>query len=552
VANVRINYDFYSSDDQSFSDEDLPKEIYSNPLFDEEIIPMKTDPHHYNAESDLIESLCNHDSSIISFSKMDSLFDKFAGELTLLKSVLPGIDETDCHPEEETRFTKRLFDSLMEEIDLSFTLDYPMPPGIEDDDYDSERDIFILEDLLSNDSLLLPENKSFHFDIPSFSPPPTKPPDGNTGILNFKMMGDISEQKVPMLRLVITLVPNQEKSPDLLSHRGLETFQPSAECPMMIHGKNTPILDDDEEEDDDDEEDEDQEGRGSCCRDEGLAAGDEGLAAGDEGPSMRVDILSLGGDEFVPEGQQRAALVVKTVIGKPLELGYGVLRYQEIASREGQMPSVFEVDQGFESVQEPERLKRVSALMQPTLITWIDLKDGRVYIDVLAYPPLSPHVQTPPSPKWLSGLLPVSLALSIIPSPISSPMIPLTVASPIAPPATAKAKGFFTELGAYVEIQGGLIHDHTIRLGELSPALFERYDRDIGEFFTRSGVVRDEIFSQRYQFRSLEHEQERVAMTFGVIWRPVLDLESWAGQTDAQRVALWHAISDTQMENREL
>ncbi|GKF85522.1 hypothetical protein Tco_0253349, partial [Tanacetum coccineum] len=29
-------------------------------------------------------------------------------------------------------------------------------------------------------------------------------------------------------------------------------------------------------------------------------------------------------------------------------------------------------------------------------------------------------------------------------------------------------------------------------------------------------------------------------------------LESWAGQTDTQRAALWHAISDMQMENREL
>ncbi|GKG33004.1 hypothetical protein Tco_0430514 [Tanacetum coccineum] len=85
---------------------------------------------------------------------------------------------------------------------------------------------------------------------------------------------------------------------------------------------------------------------------------------------------------------------------------------------------------------------------------------------------------------------------------------------------------------------GGLIHDHTVQLGELSPALFERCDRDIGELFTRSGVVRDEIFSQRYQFRSLEHEHERVAVTFGVIWRPVLALELWASQTDAHRAAL--------------
>ncbi|GKD74763.1 hypothetical protein Tco_1333045 [Tanacetum coccineum] len=58
--------------------------------------------------------------------------------------------------------------------------------------------------------------------------------------------------------------------------------------------------------------------------------------------------------------------------------------------------------------------------------------------------------------------------------------------------ATAETGGFLTELGAQVEM---------------------------------SGTVRDEIFSQRYQFRS---------------------------QTDTQRAALWHAISDTQGENREL
>nr|GEU95597.1 hypothetical protein [Tanacetum cinerariifolium] len=209
-----FDYDFYSSDDQSFYDEDVPKKIFSNPLFDEEIIPMKIDPHHYNAESDLIESFRNHDSSIIISLKIDPLFDEFVGELTLLKSVPPGIDETDCYPEEETHFIKRLLydnssprppeefvyensdaeiesfspqpipikdsDFLMEEIDLSFTLDYPMLLGIEDDDYDSERGILILKDLLSNETLSLPEIESFHFDIPSFSRPPAKPPDGNT------------------------------------------------------------------------------------------------------------------------------------------------------------------------------------------------------------------------------------------------------------------------------------------------------------------------------------------------------------------------------------
>ncbi|GJW02640.1 hypothetical protein Tco_1561496 [Tanacetum coccineum] len=131
-------------------------------------------------------------------------------------------------------------------------------------------------------------------------------------------------------------------------------------------------------------------------------------------------------------------------------------------------------------------------------------------------------------------------------------MIPLTVPSLVASLATAEAKGFLTKLGAQVEMQGGLIHDHTVRLGERSPALFERCDGEIRELFTRSGAVRDEIFSQIYRFRSLEHEQERVTANFGAIWRPVLALELWACQMDAQRAAPWHAISDTQMENREL
>nr|GEU38702.1 reverse transcriptase domain-containing protein [Tanacetum cinerariifolium] len=182
------DYNFSSSDDQSFSDEDIPKEIYSNPLFDEEIISMKIDLHHFNAECDLIESLLNHDSSIISsYSNIDSLFDEFAGELTLLKSIPPGINETDYDREEEIHLIKRLLydnlsprppkefiskssdtafesfspfpipvedsDSLMKEINLSFTPDDLMSPGLEEDDYDSERDILIHEELISNDFL---------------------------------------------------------------------------------------------------------------------------------------------------------------------------------------------------------------------------------------------------------------------------------------------------------------------------------------------------------------------------------------------------------------
>nr|GFB16427.1 hypothetical protein [Tanacetum cinerariifolium] len=51
----------------------------------------------------------NRDSSIISSSsKIDSLLDEFADELTLLKSIPLEIDETDCYPEEDIRLTERL------------------------------------------------------------------------------------------------------------------------------------------------------------------------------------------------------------------------------------------------------------------------------------------------------------------------------------------------------------------------------------------------------------------------------------------------------------
>nr|GFB86987.1 hypothetical protein [Tanacetum cinerariifolium] len=195
----------------------------------------------------------NSDAEIESFSpylilvKIDSLLDEFAGELALLKSILPGIDETDCDFEGDIRLIEKLLydnfsprpleefisansdaeiesfspslilvkdsDSLKEEIDLTCTPDYPMPLGIEDYDYDSERDILILKDLPSNNTLSFAEKESFHFDIPSFSCPPTKPLD------------------------------DQEKSLDLLSYRGLKAFQPYAKCPMMIHRQNNLILD---------------------------------------------------------------------------------------------------------------------------------------------------------------------------------------------------------------------------------------------------------------------------------------------------------------------
>nr|GEZ74672.1 hypothetical protein [Tanacetum cinerariifolium] len=141
--------------------------------FDEEIISIKMDPHHFNAESDLIESLLNQDSSIISSSsKIDSLLDEFAEFISknsdaAIESFFPS-----PIPVENS-------DSLMDEIDLYFTPDDSMPLGIENDDYESKGDMLIFEELLSNDSLSLLENESFHFDSPSSPHPPAKSPDND-------------------------------------------------------------------------------------------------------------------------------------------------------------------------------------------------------------------------------------------------------------------------------------------------------------------------------------------------------------------------------------
>nr|GFB68565.1 hypothetical protein [Tanacetum cinerariifolium] len=142
-----------------------------------------------------MKSLRTHDSSLPISSKIDSLLDEFTGELVLLKSIPSRIDETDCDFEEDIRLIEKVLydnssprppeefvsansyaaiesfspspilvkdsDSLIDEIDLLCTPDYPMPPGIVDKDYDSERDILIRKDLPRNNTLSFAEKESF-------------------------------------------------------------------------------------------------------------------------------------------------------------------------------------------------------------------------------------------------------------------------------------------------------------------------------------------------------------------------------------------------------
>ncbi|GJU81772.1 hypothetical protein Tco_1284137 [Tanacetum coccineum] len=172
-----INDDCTSSDDELFFEEDVPKEnfkFFSNPLFD--------------LDEEIISTELNRNTSIDSSSKIDSLLDEFAGELTLLKSIPPGIDDDNLDSEGEIHLVERLLydnsspcppkelnvensiesfspssipvedsDSLMEEIYVFFVSDGSIPSGIESYDYDSEGD---------DNSTSLPEFESFHVDYP--------------------------------------------------------------------------------------------------------------------------------------------------------------------------------------------------------------------------------------------------------------------------------------------------------------------------------------------------------------------------------------------------
>nr|GEV03085.1 hypothetical protein [Tanacetum cinerariifolium] len=295
--------DSTSSDDESSHEEvihEMSFKTFSNPLFDldEEIISIEFNLTHnedldstpnnnrFDTKSYLLESLLNHDTLMASSPKFDSLLEEFSGELAHTDKISPGINEANCDPEEAIHLVERLLydnssprpledfnsknsdviikyfssslipvednGSLMEEIDLFLTPDDSIPPGIENDDYDSEGDILFFEELLINHSPLLLENESFYFVVSSSPHPPAKPSDDgiyfepDTGVLTVKVLGDISEHYVLMPRLFPTqptLASNEEKSPHLLSYRGFKAFQLSSKSTMMIYRGDSPTLD---------------------------------------------------------------------------------------------------------------------------------------------------------------------------------------------------------------------------------------------------------------------------------------------------------------------
>ncbi|GJU86887.1 hypothetical protein Tco_1294433 [Tanacetum coccineum] len=236
---------------------------------------------------------------------------------------------------------------------------------------------------------------------------------------------------------------------------------------------------------------------------------DEGHGSNDEGHGLEGEEFGLEEEEVAaPEGQQQAFLVVDTAASEPLGLRYRAARHRAPEPIEEIAPSTYEVD--------PE--------------------DERVYINIPVYPPVAP-VQTSLSPEWSSGSLPVSSSSPVVPSPIASLVATLTATISVD-------KDQFLEVGAQLELHRIILYNHTQCLDALPPTLFVDINKDVRELYTRSGVVRDEIFSQRYRFRSLEREQERTVVTFRALWRPVLALEAWAGHVDTRMADMSRAGYD--------
>ncbi|GKB16432.1 hypothetical protein Tco_0850355 [Tanacetum coccineum] len=139
------NDDFTSSDDELLLEEDVPKEnfkIYSNPLFefDDEYISSDVNPLF----NEILKDIESEDSYV---SKLD--------EPDLLVTPLSKLNEDEC-------FDSR-GDFILEEIKACLTSD-SIPPGIDDDDFDPEGDILLLEKLLSNGIISPLPLKEFNFE----------------------------------------------------------------------------------------------------------------------------------------------------------------------------------------------------------------------------------------------------------------------------------------------------------------------------------------------------------------------------------------------------
>ncbi|GKA20697.1 hypothetical protein Tco_0700686 [Tanacetum coccineum] len=210
---------------------------------------------------------------------------------------------------------------------------------------------------------------------------------------------------------------------------------------------------------------------------------DQGYGLEDEGPGSEEEEEK----KSAPEGQQQVVPVVDTSTDEPLGLGYEALRRRELALGEGSVPSTSKIRQSSRSMSKQRRVEETLMPRPRVHTTWVDPVDGTIYTDIpVDVPPARVPIQTPLTREVIRFLPTLN-------------------------------EDEFLEVRAQLELHKSILHDHTQRLDALPTTLFKGYDRDLIELYTRSGVIRNKIFSQRYRIRNLEREQERATVNIGAL-----------------------------------
>ncbi|GJW45746.1 hypothetical protein Tco_0077392 [Tanacetum coccineum] len=120
------------------------------------------DKNHFDAESDLMESLINQETSIVYSPKIDSLLEEFAGKLA---PIPPGIHEADFDPEEDIRLDDQLFyDDTSSDDDYFKDIDYveASPPNSELVSLEEVKDFDTEDGEIDTDILLTIKDNILH------------------------------------------------------------------------------------------------------------------------------------------------------------------------------------------------------------------------------------------------------------------------------------------------------------------------------------------------------------------------------------------------------
>ncbi|GJY03707.1 hypothetical protein Tco_0369647 [Tanacetum coccineum] len=250
--------DSTSSDDESSHEEvihEMSFKTYSNPLFDldEEIISSEFNLIHnedldstpkdvrFDAESYLLESLVNRDTLMASPPKIDFLLDEFAGELTRLQSIPPGIDNINLDPEGDILFLESLL----------YDNSSPRPPKAFQDNSNT-----IIESLPTF-PILVEDSDSLRSDLDVSSPSGDRNKIYDPGICIEVESTRFLATHSPVIDTLLPfssenedkvfnhgVLASKEKSPPSSSHRGFKASKLfHQKSPMLIYGEDIPILD---------------------------------------------------------------------------------------------------------------------------------------------------------------------------------------------------------------------------------------------------------------------------------------------------------------------